>query len=236
MVNGRFVTNICPRGYCKCIKEKGSTGCFYDFKKPDDLCIEGRSNILCGKCRDGLSVSLRPTKCIDCSGSGLFLGLSITLVLILIGAIILFNPNIPTDMRGVLFYVQVLPFLFKPNDKVGDIVTAISGIADLGRPTDYPLNHCAVPGLGNLGTITLNFITPGGVLVVLLGMFVFRRYINFERHKPFQCFFVLIVIAYKYLSETSFTIIECVDVGGMPLLFDCNVESLFLTINLRNTW
>ena len=219
-MNGQFVTHICPRGYCKCSRKEGTTGCFYDFKKPNDFCIPGRVDMLCGRCKDGLALSLRPTECINCDGTGAFLAISIIMVAIFTLLIIYFNPNIPTDLRGILFYVQVMPFLFKPNDRVGDIVTTISGISDLGRPTEYPINTCAVPGLGNLGTATLNYVTPAEVLLILLVIFVIRRFIPFKRNKPFQCFLVLMVLMYKYLVETSFAIIHCVDVGGMfSLLF-----------------
>jgi len=219
MVNGKFVTNICPRGYCKCARREGTTGCFYDFKKPNDFCVEGRGDMLCGRCKDGLALSLRPTECIDCSGSGLILGLSILVVLILTLLIIYFNPDIPTDLRGILFYVQVLPFLFKPNDRVGDVVNTVSGIADLGRPTEYPLDTCAVPALGNLGTMTLNYVTPAEVIIILIVLFTIRRFLHFKRTKPFQCFLVLIVLMYKYIVETSFGIIHCVDVGGKKVFF-----------------
>ena len=215
MVNGKFVTNICPRGYCKCSRNDGSTGCFYDFKKPNDFCTTGRVDMLCGRCKDGLALSLRPTECINCDGTGAFLGVSMVFVLFITILIIYFNPNIPTDLRGILFYVQVLPFLFKPNDRVGDIVTTISGVSDLGRPTEYPITTCAVPGLGNLGTTALNYVTPAEVLIILFVVFLIRRFLNFQRSKPFQCFLVLIVLLYKYLVETSFALIHCVDVGGM---------------------
>ena len=214
-MNGKFVTQICPRGYCKCSRKEGATGCFYDFKKPDDFCIPGRVGTLCGRCKDGLALSLRPTECINCDGTGWFLAVSMVCVLIFTILIIFFNPNIPTDLRGILFYVQVLPFLFKPNDRVGDIVSMISGICDLGRPTEYPFATCAMPGLGNLGTTTLNYVTPAEVLIILFVVFLIRRSLHFKRSKPFQCFLVLIILLYKYLVETSFAIIHCVDVGGM---------------------
>lgn len=214
-MNGKFVTSICPRGYCKCSRQQSRTGCFYDYKKPDDFCVKGRVDVLCGRCQDGLALSLRPTDCIDCTGSGLVLALSMIGVLIFSLLIIWFNPNIPTDLRGILFYVQVLPYLFKPNDEVGDIVTTVSGVTDLGRPTEYPISTCAVPGLGNLGTTTLNYVTPAEVIVILFVIFIIRRFLHFERSKPFQCFLVLIVLMYKYLVETSFALIHCVDVGGM---------------------
>ena len=214
-MNGRFVTHICPREYCKCTKKLGTAGCFYDFQKPDDFCIPGRVGTLCGRCKDGLALSLRPTKCINCDGTGAILATSIVMVVIFTVLIIYFNPNIPTDMRGILFYVQVMPFLFKPNDRVGDIVTTISGISDLGRPTEYPINTCAMPGLGNLGTTALNYSTPATVLLILILTYALSAYIKSERGKPFQCFFVLLVLMYKYLVETSFALLHCVDVGGM---------------------
>ena len=216
IVNGVFVTNICPRGYCQCTRKEGTTGCFYDFKKPDDFCLPGRDSLLCGRCKDGLNLSLRPTKCIDCEGTGLVLALSMLGVLVFTLLVIYFNPNIPTDLRGILFYVQVLPFLFKPNDRVGDIVTTISGVTDLGRPTEYPVETCAVPGLGNLGTTTLNYVTPAEVIIILFIIFIVRRFLHFNRSKPFQCFLVLIVLMYKYIVETSFALIHCVDIGGVP--------------------
>ena len=219
LINGKFVTSICPRGYCKCQKEEGKSGCLYDYQKPDDLCIDGRESTLCGLCKQGLSLGLRSTECRDCSGTGWFLAISMFGVLVFTLLIIYFNPNIPSDLRGILFYVQVLPFLFKPNDEVGDIVHLVSGISDLGRPTEYPLSTCAVPDLGNLGTITLNYVTPAEVLIILVVIFVLRRYVKFSRNRPFQCFLVLMILMYKYLVETSFALIHCVDIGGKCFQF-----------------
>ncbi len=214
MVNGEFVTSICPRGYCTCRKEEGKPGCLYDSKNPDNLCIEGRENILCGRCKDGLALGLRSTECRDCTGTGWFLAISMFGVLLATLLILYFNPNIPSDLRGILFYIQVLPFLFKPNDRVGDFVHLMSGISDLGRPTEYPFSTCAVPNLGNLGTTTLNYVTPAEVLVILFFIFIFSRHINLNRSRPFQSFLVMMLLMYKYVVETSFALIHCVNVGG----------------------
>eukprot|EP00794_Sanderia_malayensis_P019851 gene19851-21793_t len=219
MVNGKFVTSICPRGYCECQKEQGKRGCLYDARNPDKLCIEGRENILCGRCKDGLSLGVRSTECRDCNGTGWFLAISMFVVLVFTLLIIFFNPNIPSDLRGILFYIQVLPFLFKPNDIVGDIVHLVSGISDLGRPTEYPFSTCAVPDLGNLGTTALNYVTPAEVLIVLIAIFVMRRKINLTRSRPFQCFLVLMILMYKYLVETSLALLHCVNVGDKKVFF-----------------
>ena len=218
-MNGKFVTNICPRGYCKCQKEAGKSGCLYDYQNPDDFCVAGRESILCGRCKPGLSIGLRATKCQDCSGTGWFFALSLLFLLIIALLIIYFNSNIPSDVRGILFYVQVVPFLFKPNDAVGDIVTAVSGFMDLGRATDYPFDTCACPGFGNLGTTMLNYTTPALVAFVLFIFYLCRRRLTLNRNRPFQCFLVLMILVYKNLVETSFLIVHCVNVGGKWFFF-----------------
>jgi len=219
MVNGRFVTHICPREYCECSRDVGTTGCFYDFKKPDDICFEGRSGRLCGRCKGGLSLSLNPTKCTDCDNNGYALAIVIAVVLLLSFLIIAFNSDISADLRGILFYIQMLPYSFIPNDEVVGIVNTIAGIADLGRSTEYPFKYCAMPGLNNLKSKALNFVTPVVVLVVFIVAYIFLRIMKIERKKPFQCFFTLIIMMCKNLLETSFTIMHCVDVGGKKVFF-----------------
>ena len=214
MVNGRFVTQICPQGYCHCSKKQSETGCFYDFKYPDDICKSGRVGTLCGKCKDGLAVSLQQATCSNCDGTGAFLGIFVGIIIILVFLIIYLNPNISPELRGILFYFQVIPFVFKPNNKVGYIVATISSIADFGRPTEHLIPTCAMPGLGNMHATALNYITPAVVLTILIFIYIFRRNIMLQRGKPFQCFFLLLVLVYKYLVEVSFSLLHCVDVGG----------------------
>ena len=218
-MNGRFATHICPTDYCDCTRDVGTTGCFYDFKKPDDLCVEGRRGRLCGGCKGGLALSLNPTKCMDCDKSGAALAVSLSVVILLTLVIIVFNSDISADLRGILFYIQVLPYNFRPNDGHG-LVNAVSGFADLGRPTEYPFKFCAAPGLNNLRSKALNFVTTPLIVVVCFVSFMSIRNLT-EREKPFQCFFSLIIIMCKTLLETSFTIMHCVDVGGMFVLLSC---------------
>ena len=215
-MNDRFVTHICPRGYCTCLRKQGAIGCFYDFKKPNDLCLPGRVGVLCGKCKTGLAVSLQPERCTVCHKiTGVVFGIFVVMTILVVLLIIYLNPNIAPDLRGILFYFQVMPFVVEPNSTVGYAVTFISGISDFGRPMDHPLiPTCIMPGLGNLKANMLNYTTPVVVLIILVLIYCFRAKFTVKRDKPFQCFFVLLVLVYKYCVETSFSLLHCVDVGG----------------------
>ena len=213
-VDGKLTIYTCPIDYCQCESEPGRPGCFYDYQNPNDLCLSGRSGTLCGRCKDGLALGLRSTHCRDCEGTGSFFAISALYVLIMSILLMWFNPNISSDIRGILFYIQVLPLLFKSNDEVGGFISIIAGLVDLGRVTGYPIDSCAVPNLGNLGTTTLNYAIPVGVLIVMLVYFLLHRCKFVEREKPFRCFLVMWILAYKYLAETCFLIVNCVYVGG----------------------
>ena len=218
VVKGKLVTHLCPRDYCRCNQNgtDDSSECFYDYNKPNEICAKGRGNTLCGRCNDGLSVGLQSSTCRDCSGSW-FIVFSILVVLACTFGIIFFNPGIPSDLRGILFCVQVLPYVFPPNNRIGNIVNLVTAFADLGRPSDYPFDTCVLPGLGNLHIVALSYLTPLIIIIILFICYLRRNKINLKRDSPFQSFFVLLIVMYKYLTETSLQILHCVHVGGKYL-------------------
>ena len=167
VVNEKFVTRLCPRDYCRCNQKEtdDDNECFYDYKEPNDICVKGRGDTLCGRCNNGLSVGLRSSTCRDCSGSW-FIAFSILVVLAFTFGVIFFNPGIPSDLRGILFCFQVLPYVFPPNSGIGNKVNLMTAVADLGRPSDYPFDTCALPGLGNLEIVALSYLTPLIIIII----------------------------------------------------------------------
>lgn len=229
VVNGKFVTYLCPRNYCSCNTSKDKDviegTCLYDYQTPNNICIEGRNGILCGQCNKGLSLGLQNSECRDCKGTGWVFSFSIILIIVLTCVVIYFNVSIPAELRSVLFYVQVLPYVFTQHDKIGAKIHFITGIVDIGRLSEFPLGKCAMPGLGNLESVAISYVTPVTVLLVMFVVYLLKKRIKWTANRPFQRFFVLFTFMYKYFTETSFSILHCVNMSGKEVFYyDGNVE------------
>ena len=59
VVNGRLVTYYCPPNYCRCVTEGDLPGCLFNPDHIDYQCDHNRTGVLCGQCKNGLSVGLR---------------------------------------------------------------------------------------------------------------------------------------------------------------------------------
>jgi len=57
--NGRLVTYYCPPNYCRCVTEGDLPGCIFNPDHIDNQCDHNRTGVLCGKCKEGLTVGLR---------------------------------------------------------------------------------------------------------------------------------------------------------------------------------
>ena len=212
-------TITCPPRYCKCNGNQTKIGCAFNFRNPDLQCLKGRIGTLCGKCQNGTGLNIMTSECVPCNGfswSVLILFVVATGVIIAAILIVVLNPRFSSHMRGILFFVQMLPYVCDPSSKVSKIVLTITAWVDLGGSNSIPVSGCFLKQMNSLYMISLGYLYPSLIFIVLMVLFILHKLylITFRRNSPFQSFWILIVAMYKFLVETSFLLLFCVPVKG----------------------
>ncbi|XP_032221183.1 uncharacterized protein LOC116603702 [Nematostella vectensis] len=226
----RLVTYICPYQYCYCNKSsKEQVGCRFDPDNVDSQCAQGRTGLLCGRCKDDLTVGLRPGECIQCRHSGWILVVVFITVVVLCIVVIWLNPGMSKDLRGPLFFFQMLPFIFIPNESVGSVVTVVSYLLEFGGPLVYVWKTCIAEGIDNLFSVAMGYMMPCTTLLIFLVAYILsrRRIIRMKvrKHSSLQAFWVLMLFMYKYIIETTMRLLHCPLVDNkMVFFYDGNVQ------------
>ena len=149
--------------------------------KEDDQCDFGRTGILCGGCKKGLSLVLGTSKCIHCTNYWLLL----LLVFILAGAalvLLLIACNLTVTegtIGGLIFYaniVQVNSAIFFPHKNVHfltDFLTVFISWLNL----DLGVQVCFYDGMDAYSKAWLQFVFPVYIwLITILIIVLSRRY------------------------------------------------------------
>ena len=135
-----------------------------------------------------------------------------------------------SELRGPLFFFQVLPFIFKPNNVVRQAVLSVGNILNFGSPFLYFMHMCIVKGMTNLYAVAMGYLTPFAILLVFVISYILSA--NFylvrfklRKHSSLQSFWLMTLFVYNYLVGTSFMLLHCPRVGSKLVFFyDGNVE------------
>ncbi|KAK3755304.1 hypothetical protein QZH41_014610, partial [Actinostola sp. cb2023] len=238
---GRLITYYCPFGYCRCQKDNNDiAGCVLDTKNLTSQCAKGREGFLCGKCAEGLSVGLRMYECLDCKGSGWILGVVFIIVVVICIIVIYLNPGMSKDLRGPLFFFQMLPFIFTSGDDVGNLVKIVAYMFEFGGPFVYVWKTCIANGITNLYALAVSYVMPIIGLLIFLVAYILsaKRIIRTKLRKTssLQSFWLIILFMYKYLVETSLLVLHCPVIDDkMVFFYDGTVkcfegEHLFIAV------
>ena len=94
----------CPINYCK------EDVTEIDLTTADPLCVSGRTGILCGSCKEGLSVVFGSPECKKCSNASIaYIIIFILAGLILVSIMFLLDLTITTGtINGLLFYASIV--------------------------------------------------------------------------------------------------------------------------------
>ena len=176
-------------------------------------------------------VFFRWEECLDCEGSGAWvIPVVVIVVIILCVIIIILNPCMSSELRGPLFFFQVLPFLFEPNNIVGESVLFVADILNFGGPFIYFLHSCIIEGITNLYAVVMGYLMPFVTLMVFLTSYVLSVNFHlvkfkFRKNSSLQSFWLMTLFVYNYLAVTTFMLLHCPRVGGKFVFFyDGNVQ------------
>lgn len=227
---GKLLTYWCPFKYCHCHKDDPDIpGCLLDTKNLSSQCTYGREGFLCGQCSKGLSVGLRLDECIKCKGSGWIMGVVFVSVVVLLVIVIYLNPGMSKDLRGPLFFFQMLPFILSPKDEVGKVVQVVAYMFEFGGPFVYIWKTCIANGITNLYAIAVGYAVPLICFFIFFVAYVLsaKRMIRTKLRKTssLQSFWLIILFMYKFLVETSLLILHCPIIDDqMVFFYDGNIQ------------
>ena len=144
-------------------------------------------------------------------------------MIILCILIIWLNPGISSELRGPLFFFQVLPYIFDPTSHLGGYVFLLADLFKFGGPLIYLSKTCIMKGLNNLYTIAFGYALPGLALSIFFLAYVLSANyclkFNFRRNSMLRSFWLLLVFIYNYFVETSLLILFCPKVGDKQVFF-----------------
>lgn len=232
-----MISYYCPYKYCNC----NQTECEVESTKWDEQCTHGRHGPLCGACPEKKSVGLRWYQCVE-SCDNWIVGVVVGAVVLLSALVIWLNPSISSELRGPLFFFQVLPFIFPPTSRPWKIVIFFANMFSFGGPIVYLKQACILTGITNLHMVAIGYVMP----LVTMGVF-FVSYVlstnylvrfRFRTKSSLHSFWLLILFGYHYLVETTFLLLDCpkvccsigpswVDFTGLPV-------SCFQTLSVRH--
>jgi len=216
-INENLKVLQCPPGFCWCNQtDSTKLGCAFN---QNSQCESGRKGVLCGECQKEKGLDLMTLECIECHGFKLALTVVIIVAVATVAVVILIlaiNPKFSTLLRSILFFVQMLPYVLDGRLSFNKIVLSITGWLDVGGVNSVPVKSCFIKQFNSMYAVALGYLYPTLISVVLITVYVLHRFhlVTLKRSSPFQAFWILIVLMYKFLVETSLLLLFCVPING----------------------
>ena len=192
----------CPFDYCRVGEEVS-----FALNDTDEQCSHNRVGLLCGECKEGLSVLLGgSSQCRECSNAYLALILPFALAgIVLIAAIFLLKMTVKYGtLSGIIFYaniVQVNKTLYFPGGQ-GNILTVIVAWLNL----DFGINTCFYNGMDAYGRTWLQFVFPFYIWMIIgciiLASHFSSRVTNLLGSNPVAVLATLLLLSYVKILRT----------------------------------
>eukprot|EP00111_Clytia_hemisphaerica_P001419 TCONS_00004031-protein len=216
----------CPTNFCSCNQTDSTMlGCAFNTTSQ---CKPGRTGVLCGECKSGMGLDLMTYECVKCNGFSLALIVIIVVTIVTLGVVILIlviNPKFSTLLRSILFFVQMLPYVLDGRLSFNKIVLTVTGWLDVGGVNSVPVKSCFIEQFNSMYAVALGYLYPALIFMVLIIVYVLHKcyLVHLKRSSPFQAFWILIVLMYKFLVETSLLLLFCVPIndsdGGRRIFY-----------------
>ena len=164
------LASFCPLDYCNSTINK------LFLARPGDLCIGGRTGILCGKCQGNYSVIFGSSQCQVCTDMWLItLVMFAVLGVLLVAALFFLNLTITQGkLYGLIFYaniIQVNTSIFFSQSTLRPFQVIVSLVnLDLGIPL------CFYDGMDDADKAGLQFVFPAYLLILTMTVIVLCHY------------------------------------------------------------
>ena len=196
-----YIIHDCPFDYCV---EKPVNISLNSSQERDKQCAFDRSGVLCGKCKQGLSLVLGTSRCKDCSNIYLLLLIPFALAgIVLVVFILLFNITIATGtIHGLIFYTNVLAAnkaIFLPFTTPNFLTVFISWVnLDLGIET------CFYSQMSSQVKVLLQLVFPAYLFLLIFLIIILSRCFDLfskllSNRNPVAALATLIVLSYSKL-------------------------------------
>ena len=217
----------CPLSYCT------SESIYINLNNPDKQCTYNRSGLLCGECKEGLSLVLGSSKCVKCSNNTLTLLIPFALAGVLL-VILLFLLHLTVTagtLHGLIFYANIVEanhhiFFPQSSNNPGSIFIAWLNM-DLGIQT------CFYNGLDVYAKTWLEFVFPVYIWVIV-GFVVYISHRSVTATKllgssPVPVLATLFLLSYAKVLRTiitalSLTILHYPHKDEVVWIHDANVS------------
>lgn len=218
--NGQLRVRPCPLNFCHCNQtDPVKLGCAFNVHSQ---CKNGRKGILCGECEKGKGLDLMTYECVQCNGFSSTMVIIIVVVaiatIIVVVLILAINPKFSTLLRSILFFVQMLPYVLDGSIGLNKVVLTITGWLDVGGLNSMPVKSCFVENFNSMYAVAMGYLYPVLIILVLIVVYILHKcyWVHLKRSSPFQAFWILIVLMYKFLVETSLLLLYCVPLEDQP--------------------
>ena len=208
----------CPLNYCK------PTQLWVHLDHPDQQCAQGRSGILCGRCKSNLSLTFGTSQCLECTNAYLALLLTFALAgLMLVLLLIICNLTVSMGtINGLIFYANIVwvnhANIFEtPNIFGVRVFQQVLAVFIAWLNLDLGIETCFVHGMDAYIQTWLQFAFPFYIwMIVAVIIYLSRRSITVVKlvgSSAVSVLATLFLLSYAKLQRTviaafSFTYIQ----------------------------
>ena len=206
----------CPFGHCN------DSSVSLSLEEGDVQCSHGRSGILCGKCKAGLSLMLGSNKCGACSNKylGTLAGFIASGVMLLVFLLFLNLTVSVGTINGLLFYANVVKLnetVYFPNGSRVPVLTQFIAWINL----DLGIETCFFNGLDSYWKTWLQFVFPLYIwlliAIIITGSHYSGRVSRLCGNNAVPVLATLILMSYSKLLQTitNVLMIDPIDCEGI---------------------
>ena len=209
----------CPFDYCNTAQVS------FALTDADPQCALNRTGILCGRCRDGLSLALGSNNCIQCSQLS-YLALIIPFAAAgfgLVALLMVLNLTVSIGtINGLIYYASIVKIsestgIFFPNGSIPVLCQLISWLN-----LDVGIETCFYHGMTAYAKMWLQFVFPLYIWFIIATIIVLCHYSTWLSNKiggnVVQVLATLILLSFTKIFRTAvlaikFTTLSCVNSG-----------------------
>ena len=229
-----YATHECTFDYCV---EKPVTLSLVD---QDEQCAFNRTGILCGECKEGLSLVFASSDCQHCSNYYLFLLLPFAVAgIALVAFILILNMTVATGtIHGLIFYANILAAnrsIFIPFDTPNVLTVFVSWLnLDLGIKT------CFYSGMDSYGKLLLQLVFPAYVFLLIAIIIILCDHSQriarlLGKRNPEATLYTLILLSYSKLIRLIITALQFTTItypdGSLDIVWRYDANVLYFSVS-----
>ena len=156
---GVIVHNHCPFGYCK------PQQVTVDLNTPDSQCAFNRSGTLCGECKEGYSVAIGSSQCLQCDNRylALLLFFAVAGILLVLFIKVLNLTVTQGTINGLIFYANIVwanQSILYPDQEHDNGASIFFKTFIAWLNLDFGIETCFIQGLNGYWKTWLQFVFP----------------------------------------------------------------------------